>query len=682
VRRWLAIGGVILLGAVPFCALRAHAQNAAAVGGSTADSAPLPGSVVRTVASADRPSGIAVDTQGRLYVAANNRVYRVTPSTISGSVVRGAFETVAGTGAVGSLGDGGPAIAAELHLAAVNLAGGGAPPSRFANASGLAADPAGNIFIGDAGNETVRRVDAETGVISSVAGKWANGAAGVRPLAGLAGIASDANGTLFFAAANSIYRLDANSGALTTLGNVAGAGAIAVTRDGGSVYVASAANEAIYALGLGANGAASEPRWVTGLKTAPTGIAVDPYGALYVSLGAFNIIVRIDANAAAALVPAHATTIAGTGAAGHTGDGGSPLAAEFNAPGTLALDRDGNLFVIENGGTGDVREITEVAHVSGGVTLSPNTFNFPVQLTGGSTAPQAFTLTNNSGATVTGINVTFAGGSTPPDFTETNTCGSQIAAGASCTINIVFAPQASGTRSAALHVTDSDASSPQAASLSGVGDDFELAVQPAGTPLETILAGNTATYLLQATPDNLFSGTITLNCPVNLPLQTTCTLTPTTLTLTPGGAPQTFSLALGTTARTTSSGPIPTMVVPFGGAGSGNGGGYGMGAGETFRGGFRDGSGSRFPAPRVIFAATLGVLAMLTFVAWRRRKLALVAAVGIFALLAIAPACNNSTNTTVTGTITKGTPAGTYHLNATATAQNTSRAVSLTLVVQ
>jgi hypothetical protein len=73
---------------------------------------------------------------------------------------------------------------------------------------------------------------------------------------------------------------------------------------------------------------------------------------------------------------------------------------------------------------------------------------------------------------------------------------------------------------------------------------------------------------------------------------------------------------------------------------------------------------------------------MLTFVAWRRRKLALVAAVGIFALLAIAPACNNSTNTTVTGTITKGTPAGTYHLNATATAQNTSRAVSLTLVVQ
>jgi hypothetical protein len=417
---------------------------------------------------------------------------------------------------------------------------------------------------------------------------------------------------------------------------------------------------------------------VTGLKTAPTGIAVDPYGALYVSLGTFNIIARIDA---ASTAPPRGTTIAGTGAAGHTGDGGSPLAAELNAPGALAFDRDGNLFVAESGGTGDVREFTEVAHVTAGVVLSPNTFTFPTQLTGGSTAPQPFTLTNNSNVTVTGIDVTFAGGAIPPDFTETNTCGTQIAAGASCTINIIFAPQTSGTRSAALHVTDSDASSPQTASLSGVGDDFEMAVQPAGTQLETILAGNTATFLLQTAPDDLFSGTVTVSCPLNLPLQTTCTLTPTTLALAAGGGPQTFSMKLVTTVRQATKGPVPTMVAPGGGLGGGTG-----------NGGARD--ASRFPAPltganfgwglHLNAGAIVALCAMMlmALMAWRARKFTLVAALGIVALLAVAPACNNSTNTTTTGIVYTGTPAGTYHLLVTGAAQNTTRAVSITLVVQ
>jgi sugar lactone lactonase YvrE len=720
---------VILLGTAPFVAQRLRAQSeagpaAAAAGKNSSGSAPATGagSVVRTVASVDRPAAMAADALGHLFVVSNDRVYRVTLAAMAGSSPRGALEAVAGNGEWGSLGDGGPAIDAQLNLETARVdagaagkltpaeiartaAGGWARPGGFGGVSivgsGVAVDPAGNIFIGDVGNETVRRVDAESGIISSVAGKWATGAAGANALTGLAGLATDANGNLFFVAANTIYRLDANGGALTALGNVAGAASIAVARDGGTVYVASVANRAIYALALGTVGAgtgvaASEPRLVASLEGwAPTGIAVDPSGSgtLYVSEGKRNIILRIDP-ATASLPEGRATVIAGTGVLGHTGDGGAPLAAEFAVPGALALDGDGNLFVVENGNAGgcgrsggceggSIREITDIAHVAAGVTLAPNTFAFPTQLTGGSTAPQPFTLTNNSNATVTGINVTFAGAATPPDFTQTNTCGTQLAAGASCTIDVVFAPQASGTRSAALHVADSDASSPQTASLSGVGDDFEMAVQPAGTQLETILAGNTATFLLQATPDDVFSGTVTLSCPINLPKQTTCTLTPATLALTAGGAAQTFSMKLVTTVRQLSKGPQPTMVAPGGGAISSGGEPHTWineerGAGRGLLG------AARMSPPGAAEMAALCAMMLLiaTAMAWRARKFSWVAGLAILALLAVAPSCGSNNNSSIIGTIYTGTPAGTYHLLVTGTAQNTTRAVSITLVVQ
>jgi hypothetical protein len=83
-------------------------------------------------------------------------------------------------------------------------------------------------------------------------------------------------------------------------------------------------------------------------------------------------------------------------------------------------------------------------------------------------APQAVTLTNTGGATlnITSLAVTGANAS---DYSQTGNCGSSIAAGANCTIAVLFTPSAAGARAAALSISDNASGSPQTVSLSGTG---------------------------------------------------------------------------------------------------------------------------------------------------------------------------------------------------------------------
>jgi hypothetical protein len=76
----------------------------------------------------------------------------------------------------------------------------------------------------------------------------------------------------------------------------------------------------------------------------------------------------------------------------------------------------------------------------------------------------------NSGATALTINSVSITGSDPHDFLLTNHCGSSLAAGGSCTMDIVFKPAAKGTRTASLVVTDNAKTSSLTSHLSGVGD--------------------------------------------------------------------------------------------------------------------------------------------------------------------------------------------------------------------
>jgi len=102
------------------------------------------------------------------------------------------------------------------------------------------------------------------------------------------------------------------------------------------------------------------------------------------------------------------------------------------------------------------------------VSLSTKKLSFGDQPVGTSSAPQKVTL-KNVGSTqlnFSGISIT---GTNAGDFSETNTCGTSIAGGASCTISVTFKPLAQGTRTATVSISDDGGGSPQKISLTGTG---------------------------------------------------------------------------------------------------------------------------------------------------------------------------------------------------------------------
>jgi len=121
--------------------------------------------------------------------------------------------------------------------------------------------------------------------------------------------------------------------------------------------------------------------------------------------------------------------------------------------------------------------------------LAPTTLNLGTVAIGVTSTPKTVTLTNVGTTAMTISAIGFAG-TNPGDFGQTHTCGSSLAAGASCTISVTFKPTASGTRSASLRVTDSTAASPQQVSLSGVGTTAKLS--PTGLSFGSEKVGTTS----------------------------------------------------------------------------------------------------------------------------------------------------------------------------------------------
>ena len=100
--------------------------------------------------------------------------------------------------------------------------------------------------------------------------------------------------------------------------------------------------------------------------------------------------------------------------------------------------------------------------------LSPTSLSFGKQSVGTSSAAQTATLSNsgNGAMSISSLAIT---GTNAGDFAQSNTCGSSVVAGGSCTISVTFTPSASGSRTASVSITDSASGSPQAVSLSGTG---------------------------------------------------------------------------------------------------------------------------------------------------------------------------------------------------------------------
>jgi Abnormal spindle-like microcephaly-assoc'd, ASPM-SPD-2-Hydin len=102
-------------------------------------------------------------------------------------------------------------------------------------------------------------------------------------------------------------------------------------------------------------------------------------------------------------------------------------------------------------------------------SLNATSLSFGTQKEGTSSASKTITLTNH-GATVLTIDSIAITGTDPHDFTQTNKCGSSLAAGSSCAIGVTFKPAAKGARSAKLIINDNAQSKTQSVTLSGTGN--------------------------------------------------------------------------------------------------------------------------------------------------------------------------------------------------------------------
>jgi hypothetical protein len=121
-----------------------------------------------------------------------------------------------------------------------------------------------------------------------------------------------------------------------------------------------------------------------------------------------------------------------------------------------------------------------------GLSVSPSSLTFPSQALSTTSSAQTVTV-NNTGSTAVSLSSIAASG----DFAQTTTCGTSIAAGASCTVSVTFTPTAAGTRTGSLTITSNAANSPSTVSLAGTGaGSVNLALnQP------TSASGYTQTYV-------------------------------------------------------------------------------------------------------------------------------------------------------------------------------------------
>jgi hypothetical protein len=100
--------------------------------------------------------------------------------------------------------------------------------------------------------------------------------------------------------------------------------------------------------------------------------------------------------------------------------------------------------------------------------ISPTALSFGNQTVGTSSSPQGVKLTNGGNIALTILSITITG-TNAASFTETNNCGSSLAASASCMISVTFKPLASGTVTAAISISDNAPGGVQKVSLTGVG---------------------------------------------------------------------------------------------------------------------------------------------------------------------------------------------------------------------
>jgi serine/threonine-protein kinase len=304
----------------------------------------------------NHPFGITVDATGNVYIAdQGNSVIRKLDAATQ-------VTTFAGM----------PGVSGSVN--------GADTASSFNKPFGVAADAAGNVYVADAGNNTIRAI-TPAGLVSTFAGTGAKGIANGPDTAtfnSTLGVAVDGSGTLYVADyGNDVIRKISPAGVVSTLAGTGAIGAdngvgtaatfnlpegVAVDASG-NVYVADNGNNMIRKITpagvvstfAGSSTAGSANGTGTSASfNSPFGVAVDAAGNVYVADSGNNLIRKITPSGVV-------STLAGSGARGANNASGS--AASFNTPSGVAVDASGNVYVADENNN-QIRKITAAGVVS------------------------------------------------------------------------------------------------------------------------------------------------------------------------------------------------------------------------------------------------------------------------------------------------------------------------------
>lgn len=305
-------------------------------------------------------TGVAVDDNGNIFITdgAANTIRRISFETGEINTVAGKFRGFNVVDPTPFAGDGETATEAHLnipHTSAIDLSGnifiadaanhlirkvdendissvagiggltgytgdgGQASSAKLYTPSGVATDGDGNVYFADAQNHVIRKITASTGIISTIAGlgpenagySGDNGPAFEAKINSPYGVTVDENGVIYFTDFGNHVVRKISNGIIST---IAGTGNEGYTGDGGLA--------------------------VSATFYSPKGIAVDSDGNIFVSDAGSNVVRKINNEGVI-------TTYAGNGSAGFSGDGGPAKLAQLNGPWGVAVDKLGNLYIAD-----------------------------------------------------------------------------------------------------------------------------------------------------------------------------------------------------------------------------------------------------------------------------------------------------------------------------------------------
>jgi len=365
------------------------------------------------------PASFAADANGNIY-----NDYTYTPTNTCILLEESLYDAeyaptanrVAGGAKCGFSGDGGLGRSAEIS----------------STIGQIAFDAAGNLYFADAGNQRVRRIDALTGIIRTVAGNGTagytgdGGAATSATLSSPTGLAVDSQGQVYIissATTNQVLRKITTNGTLPFLPH-----AVGTTSTAKVITVSNTGNSALVLSNYAFTGA-------------------DPGDFL------------IDSTTTTCILNTGATLVAGQ----------SCMIGVLFKPAAIG-SRSANLVLNDNtvNGSNTILLSGNGVAAAPAASPSPTSLAFGSELTGDSTASKTVTLTNTGTETLTITSIAITG-TNASAFVFANTCGSTLAAGANCTIHGHFAPTATGAMTAAITITDNASNSPQSVPLTGTG---------------------------------------------------------------------------------------------------------------------------------------------------------------------------------------------------------------------